>query len=97
MNETTDAGSVTASFALEGTMCSARIMERQKEESQMAKNEKSVEDRRGFLKLASLGTVLGGAALATGGSAQAAEVIDESGSGYRETAHVNTYYESTRF
>ena len=74
-----------------------RITERQKEESQMAKVEKSVEDRRGFLKLASLGTVLGGAALATGGAAQAAEELQESGSGYRETAHVNTYYESTRF
>ncbi len=63
----------------------------------MAKEEKNVEARRDFLKLASLGTVLGGAALATGGSAQASETLDESGSGYRETAHVKTYYESTRF
>lgn len=63
----------------------------------MAKNEKSKEGRRDFLKLASLGTVLGGAALATGGSVQAAETADESGEGYRETVHVKTYYESTRF
>ena len=63
----------------------------------MAKTEKSVEGRRDFLKLASLGTVLGGAALATGGKAQASEAIDETGSGYRETAHVKTYYDSTRF
>ncbi len=73
------------------------IMEEQKEEGQMAKEEKGVEGRRDFLKLASLGTVLGGAALATGGGAQASEPIDESGSGYRETAHVKTYYESARF
>lgn len=63
----------------------------------MAKEEKGVEGRRDFLKLASLGTVLGGAALATGGTAQASETVDETGSGYRETAHVKTYYESTRF
>ncbi len=63
----------------------------------MANDEKSVEARRDFLKLASLGTVLGGAAIATGGSAQASQTIDETGTGYRETAHVKTYYESTRF
>jgi len=63
----------------------------------MANNEKSVEARRDFLKLASLGTVLGGAVIAAGGSAQAAETHDEAGSGYRETAHVKTYYDSTRF
>jgi len=63
----------------------------------MAKTEKSVEARREFLKLASLGTVLGGAALATTGTAQATEATEQSGSGYRETAHVKTYYDSTRF
>lgn len=63
----------------------------------MANGEKGVDARRDFLKLASLGTVLGGAALATGGGAQAAESVDESGEGYRETAHVKTYYDSTRF
>ncbi|MGI9354028.1 MAG: twin-arginine translocation signal domain-containing protein [Rhizobiaceae bacterium] len=63
----------------------------------MAKVEKGVEARRDFLKLASLGTVLGGAAIAAGGSVQAAEAPDETGSGYRETAHVRTYYDSTRF
>ena len=63
----------------------------------MAKEEKDVSGRRDFLKIASLGTVLGGAALAAGGSAQASEVTDEAGSGYRETLHVKTYYDSTRF
>ncbi len=63
----------------------------------MAKKEENVEGRRDFLKLASLGTVLGGAAIATGGTANAAESIEEPGSGYSETAHVKTYYDSTRF
>ena len=63
----------------------------------MAKEEKDVSGRRDFLKIASLGTVLGGAALAAGGNAQASEVADETGSGYRETPHVKTYYDSTRF
>ena len=63
----------------------------------MAKTDKEVEGRRDFLKLASVGTVLGGAALAVGGNAQAAETVEETGSGYRETAHVKAYYDSTRF
>lgn len=63
----------------------------------MASKEKTAEDRRDFLKLASLGTVLGGAAIATGGTAEAAETIDETGSGYRESQHVKTYYKSARF
>ena len=63
----------------------------------MSKNEKKVEERRNFLKLASLGTVLGGAAAVTGTSAQAATPVEDTKSGYRETDHVNTFYESTRF
>ncbi len=63
----------------------------------MAKENKSVEGRRDFLKLASLGTVLGGVTAIAGGSAQATEAIDETGSGYRESAHVKTYYDSARF
>jgi len=63
----------------------------------MAKKEENVEGRRGFLKLAGVGTVLGGAALAAGGAAQAAETVEDAGNGYRETAHVKTYYDSTRF
>lgn len=65
----------------------------------MSKNrdDKSVEDRRGFLKLATYGTVLGGAAIATGGAAQAATAPVEEGRGYRETEHVKTYYKLARF
>ena len=63
----------------------------------MANEEKGIEKRRDFLKLASLGTVLGGAALATGESALASETVDVAGSGYRVTAHVKTYYDSIRF
>ncbi|MFK5980453.1 MAG: twin-arginine translocation signal domain-containing protein [Rhizobiaceae bacterium] len=57
----------------------------------------SVEARRSFLKLAGAGTVLGGAAIAVGGNAQAEEVLETEGAGYRETAHVKKYYELTRF
>ena len=68
-------------------------------EGLMVKNtdEKSVAERRDFLKLASAGTLLGGAAIATGGKAQAAVPVVEEGSGYRETDHVKTYYELSRF
>lgn len=63
----------------------------------MAKKEKTAEDRRDFLKLAGLGTVLGGAAIAAGGTAQASESVEDAGSGYRETEHVKAYYQSARF
>lgn len=58
---------------------------------------KPVEDRRDFLKLATFGTVLGGAAIAAGGAAKAASASGDQGSGYRETDHVKTYYKLARF
>ena len=65
----------------------------------MAKHEegRKVSPRRDFLKLVSLGTVLGGAALTTGTAAVAAEPDTVSGDGYRETDHVKTYYDLARF
>ncbi|MGI9350465.1 MAG: twin-arginine translocation signal domain-containing protein [Rhizobiaceae bacterium] len=65
----------------------------------MAENrdEKIAKDRRDFLKMASLGSMAGGAAIATGGVAQAASSEEEKGSGYRETGHVKTYYELAKF
>lgn len=63
----------------------------------MAKIEEKVEARRNFLKLASIGTVLGGAVAVTGTSAKAATSVEETKSGYRETEHVKAFYESTRF
>ena len=61
------------------------------------KIDKGGTDRRDFLKLAGLGSVAGGAALVAGG--REAEAADKSGSGrgYRETAHVKTYYDLARF
>jgi len=53
-------------------------------------------DRRGFLRLAGLGSVVGGAALVAGTSTEAAETT-EAGQGYRETKHVRTYYDTARF
>lgn len=53
-------------------------------------------DRREFLRLASLGTVVGGAALVAGASARAAEA-PKAGQGYRDTTHIRTYYDTARF
>ncbi|WP_436640260.1 twin-arginine translocation signal domain-containing protein [Microbaculum sp. FT89] len=55
--------------------------------------------RREFLKLASLGTVVGGASLLmqdAPAQAAAAETAKD-GKGYQETPHVKAFYESTRF
>jgi hypothetical protein len=54
-------------------------------------------DRRGFLKLAGLGTVAGGAAVVTGGKVEAAEAVDVTSKGYRLTDHVKRVYETARF
>lgn len=59
--------------------------------------ERSVTDRRDFLKLASLGAVVTGATVVAGGAAQADTTEEQTGSGYRETAHVKTYYDLARF
>ncbi len=65
----------------------------------MAKNceEKIADKRRDFLKMAGLGTVAGGAAIATAGTVQASSLEEDTGSGYRETGHVKTYYELAKF
>ncbi len=61
------------------------------------RDEKSVEDRRDFLKLATFGAALGGAAMVAGGTAQAATAVSDRTGGYRETDHVKTYYKLARF
>lgn len=62
------------------------------------KDDRAATDRRGFLKFAGLGSVAGAAALVSqGDKAEAAEARPDGGLGYRETEHVRTYYESTRF
>lgn len=64
----------------------------------MAGTTKDVEtDRRSFLKLAGLGSVAGGAALVAGTDKAQAAAAAPSGSGYRETDHVKTFYQSARF
>lgn len=63
-----------------------------------SKMESAATDRRGFLKFAGLGSVAGAVALASSrGEAEAAEVTSETSAGYRETPHIRTFYESTRF
>lgn len=58
-------------------------------------------DRRGFLKLAGIGTVASGAALISGEAAKAKSASDQpSADGdatYKETEHVKTFYDSARF
>ncbi len=64
----------------------------------MKESKKTVDkDRRSFLKLAGVGAVASGAALATTG--KSAEAREESGKEghYRETEHVKTYYDLARF
>ena len=57
--------------------------------------EKVSADRRGFLKLAGAGVVTGGAAVAAGAPAAAAQSKGKEGL-YRETEHVKRYYDSNR-
>jgi hypothetical protein len=63
------------------------------------KKEKGAEtSRRDFLRIAGIGTVTGGAALAVGGELASAKEARADGSlGYRETEHVKTYYKLARF
>lgn len=53
--------------------------------------------RRDFLRMAGLGTLAGGAALATGKSTAEAAETGAKGTGYQETDHVRTYYKLARF
>ena len=52
--------------------------------------------RRDFLKLSALGAAAAGTVI-TAGSATADEAKTVSGSGYHETEHVKTFYETARF
>ncbi|GHE02492.1 formate dehydrogenase [Defluviimonas sp. 20V17] len=60
-------------------------------------------DRRSFLRFAGLGALAGSAALAAGATPEVAEATEAAATsgadaaGYRETAHVKTYYAAARF
>ena len=58
---------------------------------------KSKSDRRNFLKLAGIGTVTSGVAMALGKAPVKASEATPKGSSYRETEHVKTFYETARF
>ena len=61
-------------------------------------SDKAKAGRREFLKLASLGAVAGGVAMAAGQtSAEADEAVSDTSAGYRETEHVRRFYELARF
>lgn len=60
------------------------------------RKEQDTAGRRDFLKLAGLGALASGATVVAG-SAEAAEAVEQGGSGYRETDHVKKAYETARF
>ena len=73
---------------------------RQKGKSDMEDKSEGIQtDRRGFLRFAGLGSIAGGAALATGVTPEPAEAapLPPGAAGYRETEHVKTYYATARF
>jgi anaerobic selenocysteine-containing dehydrogenase len=60
------------------------------------KQEVRQSDRRDFLKLSALGAAAAGAGMA-GKAVSASEIQSVSGSAYRETEHVKTFYKTARF
>lgn len=61
-------------------------------------HDRDTADRRSVLKLLGIGAAGSGAALATGATvAVAAQPDDKTGSHYRETEHVKTYYRLAKF
>ena len=71
----------------------------QKKEERMSKEKERIQaDRRGFLKLAGVGAVIGGAAsvVAPVAAEAAGDEAREDGR-YNETAHVKRYYDLARF
>jgi len=61
------------------------------------KQDRGATPRRDFLKLAGVGSVASAAAVVVGTTAEAKTEPDQSGTGYRETAHVKKVYELARF
>lgn len=61
------------------------------------KGQKAKADRRSFLKLAGVGVLSGGAMLALDKTTAKASEKPVKTTGYHETDHIRTYYESTRF
>lgn len=76
-------------IALAGNIVGGKTMETKKQDVGQT-------GRRDFLKLSALGAAAAGTVIASG-SATADEVKSVSGSGYRETDHVKTFYETARF
>ena len=76
-------------IALAGNIVGGKTMETKKQDVGQT-------GRRDFLKLSALGAAAAGTVIASG-SATADEVKSVSGSGYRETEHVKTFYGTARF
>lgn len=63
----------------------------------MSDRKEKATDRRSFLKLAGVGALTGGAAMALGKAPMEASEIAPDGKSYRETEHVKAFYASARF
>jgi len=61
------------------------------------KTDMSVRSRRAFLKGAGLAGVAAAVSIVAKDEAEATSVEAKSSSGYRETDHVNAYYEAAKF
>ena len=62
----------------------------------MSQKDRTDESRRNFLKLGAASAPAAAAVLATGETAEAAE-LETAGEGLRKTPHVKAYLESARF
>ena len=61
------------------------------------RKDRTTADRRSFLKLAGIGTLTGGTAMALGKAPVEARETAQDGKSYRETEHVKAFYASARF
>ena len=61
------------------------------------KEEGIKQDRRSFLKLAATAAPAAAAATALSGTAAKAVELEEKGSGLRDTAHTQAYFDSVKF
>lgn len=73
------------------------MSERTKDKANDRANDRAIEARRAFLKGAGLAGVAAAISVVAADEAEAKDAQVEKSSGYRETDHVNAYYETAKF